>query len=157
MRTYRELEARLREARSKALEKAGEKAKDLTLEIIDDVVYGAGTPNEYERTYQLKDSLRDWAVKGYSSSLATLSISHDANLIYSDPDNYTYGSNYYSPTDMSEYVPNMINDGTSGGMFGDGFWMEARPYADQSKEQLSGGKYRKFMSEEIRSMGFRIK
>lgn len=157
VRTYTQLAAKLKEIRNKALEASGEKAKDLTTDIMDDVVYGAGTPEEYDRTYELKTSLRSYSISGASSGEATVRIAHDGNLISSSPDDFIHGSNYYSPSDMSEYIPNIVNDGSSGDFFEEGFWSAPRPYRDIAAEQLSGGKYKKFMVDEIKAMGFKVK
>ena len=155
--SYSELAKRLKDVRNKALEGAAEKTVKLGKEIIDDVVYGSDSPESYERTYQLRDSLRDNPIESVFSNKATIKIDHDKARISPNVASFQHASTWWSPWDYSGYVAKTVHDGLSGGLFGEGYWRGSRPYMDNTEKELKAGKYRKFMVDEIRAMGFKVR
>lgn len=154
--SYSQLLAELKKVRNNALKGAAEEATELGKEVIQRVVYDVGTPQDYDRTYDLKNSLRDNPIEGSGSSSATVKIDHDTSLIHSD----SVGYQHYSPTwgNSHEYIAKIVHDGLSGDMFGTNhLGMRARPYMDDTENELKNGKYKKFMMDEIKGMGFKVK
>lgn len=156
--SYSQLENQLRKIRNKALEGAGEKSSELAKEVIQRVLYDASSPESYQRTYALRDSIRDNPLESSGGSQAIIKIDHDRSMIPTSGENFQHASAWWSPWDYSGYVAKTVHDGLSGGLFGDSHaGLSARPYMDDTKKELSGGKYRKFMMEELKAMGLRVK
>lgn len=155
--TYSQLEALLREARTEALEKASKQAADYVKdEVIAKEVYTRVNPTFYERTYDLQNSVVDRPVEGGGAGTATVKINHDTSMIGYSPENFQHGNEYYGSA--TESIAEIVHDGLSGNMFGFGAWQVARPYMDNAAMDLDGGgKFRKFMMDELRGMGFTVK
>lgn len=154
--SFSQLKSELQRARTEALVNASDEATEyIRMDVMDDVVYGAGNPNFYERTYQLQNSLTDRPVTGAAEETASVLINHDTSLIRFQPDNRQHGN--HTSGDVSDFIPMIVHDGLSGNAFGDGFWRPARPYMDEAVKRLSGGKFRGMMVKELRGMGLNAK
>ena len=101
--------------------------------VID--VYGAGTPTKYQRTFQLRDSVTHTSPKREAEGIS-VQVYHDTSKIDSAPDQFIHGSNYWSPRDYSQYLPETVHYGRSGSLFGYGFWTEERPYMTNAIEEI---------------------
>lgn len=156
--SYGDLQAKLKEVRNKALEETALKSVILAKEVIEKEVYSVDTPEFYQRTYQLRDSLRDNPLENGGSNLAVIKIDHDRAAISPSAKNFQHASAWWSPWNYSGYLAKTVHDGLSGGLFGDNHaGMSSRPYMDETEKELKAGKYRKFMLDEIRAMGFKAK
>ncbi|HZK00615.1 MAG TPA: hypothetical protein VFC79_11430 [Tissierellaceae bacterium] len=152
--TYKELEKALMKARDKALKGTGENTKDLVKDRIDKDVYAAGTPNTYERTYELRESVQPSKVES-KGSIAEVKIGHDEGLIGSYSPNQ-----HYSIVDGSSSVHSIakiVHDGKSSHILGTGYWTNPRPYMDNAKKEMRDGKYKDFMIEQLKKQGFDAK
>lgn len=154
--TYSQILDELKKVRDKALQKTAEESVKLSKEIIDRVVYDAGSPENYERTYQLRDSFRDNPLEN-SGDVAVVKLDHDTGKISANPSAFQHASPYWSPWDYSKYVAKTVHDGGSGGLFGDGYWRSSRAYIPEISKELEGGKYKQLMLAQIRGMGFNAK
>ena len=99
-------------------------------DLINQIVYGAGTPSTYERTYQFRDNA--WKINEQSQGREVVKASFDYNpkgMTY-EQNNAQHGSYYQPPGDAREYLAEIIYQGLSGPAFGNGpingFWAEAR-------------------------------
>lgn len=153
--SWSELEKKLKQARSEALQAASETASDYTKDVVERVVYGAGSPTVYERTYDLKDSIRENPVQGSTRTTATVVIDHDITQISTDLTMYQHGSPQSGS--VADVIPEIVHGGLSGDMFGDGYWRRPRPYMDVAAKELSGGKFRQYMVSELKAMGLNAK
>lgn len=153
--SWKQLEKQLKKARSQALEKASETATEYTKDVVERVVYGAGSPIAYERTYDLKDSIRENPVEGSKNTTATVRINHDITQISTDLTMYQHGSPQSGS--VADAIPEIVHDGLSGDLFGDGYWRVPRPYMDVAAKELGAGKFRKYMVSELRAMGLDAK
>lgn len=154
VKSWSDLEKALRQARDKALEGTGEKAKELVKDRIDEDVYSVATPSEYIRTYELRESVQPSKVNS-RGDVAELEIGHDTSLIGSYEPNQ-----HYSVVDGSssvESIAEIVHDGKSGLIFGNGYWTEPRSYLDNAKEEMKDGKYKEFMEKELNKMGIKTK
>lgn len=91
-------------------------------ELINEIVYGAGQPKVYERTYEFRDSWGGNVETKGNSIVAT--FEQDVNKLSYDPDNYIHGS--LESGFIGEYLADIIYNGGSGNKFGDGYWMKQR-------------------------------
>lgn len=153
--SYSQLLKALQKARDKALEGTGKKATKLVKDRIDEDVYGAGNPKKYIRTYDLRESVEPSKVKS-SGNVAELEVSHNSALIRSNPELNQHASaiDGSSSVDSIAYI---IHEGKSGKIFGSGFWTEKRPYILNAIKEMEDGKYKEFMIEELKKMGFKVK
>lgn len=153
--SWKDLEVALQKARDKALKGAGEKGKELTKKRVDEDVYAMskGEPAVYERTFQLRESLVADDFKS-SGNMAEITIKHDASQIHS-----TAPNQHYSVVDGSssvDYIAEIVNNGESGKIFGEGYWTEPRPYMDNTRKEMKDGKYREFMVDELKKLGYKV-
>lgn len=154
VKSWKDLEKALMKARDKALEGTGGRAKELVKDRIDKDVYSVASPSVYKRTYELRESIQPSKVKS-NGDTAELEIGHDTSLIGSYSPNQ-----HYSVVDGSssvDYIAEIVHDGKSGKIFGEGFWTKKRPYMDNAKEEMKDGKYKKFMVEELKRQGLNAK
>lgn len=98
--------------------------------IVNQVVYGAGLPQEYERTYQFRDEA--WQIEKpehYSHGhIAEYKFYYDYKKLTIDRDKAQHGSPPYAATysDVRPYLVDIIYGGLAGDIFGDGYWRKAR-------------------------------
>lgn len=93
---------------------------------IEDVVYNVYKPTYYGRTGQFEDA--------WKTDIKSTANTHEATLDYKpletgmlfDPDNFIHGSNYGSPNDVREALAEILYEGISGGLFGDGAFTDPR-------------------------------
>lgn len=150
-----ELKQVLLDARTESLVKASQEASDYVQDVvIEQEVYGKGNPQDYERTYDLKNSITERPVTGARSEVASVIINHNTNLISFNPDMNQHGN--HSHGSVAHAIPDIVHDGLSGSAFGDGYWRAARPYMDVAAKDLSGGRFKRFMEDELRGMGFTV-
>lgn len=141
--TLKDLEKYLQGKIQDAMNDVGKMGERLVKDTMDEVVY-AHEPSVYERTFELRDSIT-W--KRYDmTDEVTIEIYSDSSRIHAYPANKHY-SVYWSdgsdgneasdyPQDYSEWVAATVEYGTSGLIFGFGFWTEPRPYMGRSREAM---------------------
>lgn len=151
--SYSEIISELKKVRDKALKKTAVDAVKISKEIIDRVVYDAGSPENYQRTYQLRDSFRDNPMES-RSDVAIVKLDHDRGKITPNVSAFQHASSHWSPWDYSGYVAKTVHDGSSGSLFGDGYWRSKRAYIPEIEKELNGGRYKQLMLAQIRGMGF---
>ncbi|AKO91907.1 hypothetical protein BEH_07205 [Priestia filamentosa] len=134
----------------------GKKAADVTKRNIDKSVYKYD-PEEYQRTYQLRDSIKNFPAKVVGNTVE-VEIDHDKSMIISDPDNYTHGSPYYSPQNISSFLDIIVAEGKSGDLFGNGFWRQKRQYFNVTVQDLiQTGEHIQAMKAGFRRKGYDVR
>ena len=115
-----------------AIKKVGNTVKDKLKDRIDKDVYSF-SPSQYERTYQLRESV---VVKSseIKKDEITVEIGHDYDLINAIPPNKHVS--VADQSDVSYWTGYWINFGQVGGIFGQGFWTKPRPYMDNTKKEI---------------------
>lgn len=108
-----------------------ERLDTINKDLINEIVYGAGNPSAYERTYQFRDNA--WKIDQSSRPIAGkthASLDYNPNGMVYVQENAQHGSYYQPPGDAREYLADIIYQGLSGPAFGNGpitgFWAEAR-------------------------------
>jgi hypothetical protein len=142
------------------MNEVAQKVVQLLKDNVDKHVYDVGTAMGREYYYagskrptgQLRDSVvkSDPEVKG---NVIESKVYHDADLMDYEPETYLHGSNYYSPSDVRELLPLFINEGLTGGLFGEKWAGLKRAYMSITKEELKDGLLDQWMVEALRKRG----
>lgn len=106
-------------------------------------------------TYQLHDSVvhSKAEIKGLE---VESKVFHDKDKMEFDPGTYLHGSNYFSPNDVREMLPYIIDQGKSGGMFGDKWKNLMRPYMSNTRADLDDGLVADWMTEALNKRGIKV-
>ncbi len=108
-----------------------------------------------EPTYDLHDSVvrNEAEVKGKE---ITSRVYHDKDKMGIDPDTFLHGSNYFSPNDVREMLPYIIDQGKSGSFFGDKWKNLTRPYMTNTRKELDEGLLVQWMTEALNKRGIKV-
>lgn len=140
-----------------SMNEVGEQVSEKTKRNIDKTVYEAGTPSVYERTYQLRDSIKNFPATVDGDSVV-VEIDHDTSLIISIPEAYQHGSLYYEPNDISEFIDVIVHEGLSGDLFGNGYWRNKRQYFKVTIDELMAKReHVKWLKEAMKRKGYDVK
>jgi hypothetical protein len=120
-------------------------------DMIDKDVYQAHTPNQYERTHQLRDSViasKTESIRGGGR----VKIYHDESKINYQP-LYQHGSPLSG--DISKWIPEIIAFNFSGELFGFDKWWHHRVnyYTDTLKLLKEKGMLSKWFKEGLKNRG----
>ena len=161
--SWSQLEQVLLQAIVDSMNEVAQKVVQLLKDNIDKHVYDVGTAmgREYYHagskrpTGQLRDSVvkSEPAIRG---SAIESRIYHDTGLMDYEPDTFLHGSNYYSPSDVREFLPLLINEGLTGGLFGDKWAGLKRAYMSITKQELSDGLLDRWMAEALKKRGLSV-
>ena len=155
IKTWKELERMLTKVVANTMPAVGDKTAELVKDRIDKDVYNAGTPSEYIRTYELRESVEAGGKVSVSNRSVEIEVGHNPTEIGSYEPNQ-----HYSVVDGShsaDSIAEIVHDGKSGKIFGNGYWTEKRPYMSNAKEELENGEYKKMMIEELKKRGIDAK
>lgn len=141
------------------LQEVADKVNDRLRYHVDGDVYinrnnyyanGTGEP-----TYDLRESITTDEIKQSANEVFT-KVYHDKEKMRFQPDDFIHGSRYWKDgiTDIREILPQIINDGLSGSLFGEGWWQEPRPYfSDTLQELQSQGLIKRWFKESLNKRG----
>lgn len=137
---------------SNALDIAMDKLLEVLKDNIERIVYGAGTPEFYSRSFEF---LKSWEtsrsiIKG---NLVTSELFQNVLDMTFDADNFFHGSNYYKQNDITAFLSNIIFEGLSGPMFGDGFWTHARDAWTPTMALLYDGTFLRWFEDAMAMQG----
>lgn len=118
-------------------------------QLLDKIVYSK-QPKVYERTYQLRDSLKTDVSKVDNDSFR-LQVYHDTNVIRPNQDKYQHWDTKNG--DNSDIIPSIVEYGGYS-MFGDGYWSRPRSYFNVVDKQLIDGRALKDFKREMRKLGY---
>lgn len=120
---------------------------------IDNVVYNNYSPSVYERTYDFKNS---WETETMLQSKgAQGELKQDVSSIGVNLDKFQHGS-IYSGSIVDE-LTDIIFEGLSGPLFGEGFWTNRRDAWTPLIAKLDGGKIDKWFKEGMKKQGIAMK
>lgn len=125
---------------------------------IDENVYIHGR-NFYARgskrpTYEFRESWKN-EIEDSGSSITGI-ISQNYQMMNLDSENFIHGSLFYKDEDIREYLSEIINEGKSGPLFGNGFWRQPRPFWDEAMKIFEDGTIDKWIREEFKNFGFNL-
>jgi len=135
---------------SVALDYAMVKLLNALRDNIEQIVYGAGIPSTYDRSYEF---LKSWEtsmpiIKG---NLIQSDLFQNILDMTFDADNFFHGSNYWRQEDVTPFLANIIFDGLSGDLMGEGFWRQARDAWTPTLELLTNGTFLRWFEESMMS------
>lgn len=159
--TWSGLESYLMLVMEMALKDALVRIQQIYLEHIDLDVYRAGRQTNYyaygtmQPTFGLRDSVSNKIVRKQKYHISG-GIYHDEAKMILDQDNYVHGSPWRGGTDVRKALPEIINDGLSGNLFGPGWWQAPRPFITNTLQELqSNGTVRKIFLDVFKGMGIK--
>lgn len=127
-----ELRAMLEAALQSAVEYTVEEIKKLNVEKIEEIVYGAGTPDEYSRTYTFEEAW-DYSVGGGSG------ISGEFHWA---PEYLSYHPSIVTGEDIRDGLADIIYQGMAGHVLGTGFWTAKRDAFNALQQALKKNELR---------------
>lgn len=136
-----------------------EQSEELLKINLNKYVYNKNKPRTYIRTFQLRDSITKKTV--VNGTTITTVIYHDSNKIrpvepYFGHNATSMGQHYSTykakTKEYNKYVAQTVNEGSSGLVFGKGYWTERRPYFDETKREMKKI-YSKIMKKEMQKRG----
>lgn len=141
----------IKKALEYTMEQILEEYKDLILEIV----YGAGNPSVYKRNISASDSfLNTWHTDikdNVMSYIGTLNQNYDEMNL--DTENFIHGS---FGVDYRPYMANIIYEGLSGALFGDGYWRNKRDAWAPLIEEMDNGKLTEWFKDGMKLQGITI-
>jgi hypothetical protein len=145
------------------MNEVAQKANELLKEHVETDVYDVGTAlgrNYYhdgknKPTGQLRDSITNTNAK-ITGNAVEAEIYHDSSKMDYNADSYLHGSRYWTPNDVRDILPYLIDQGKTGGMFGSAWENLKRPYLTNTKKELSDGLLDKWMQEALKKRGINI-
>jgi len=129
----------------------------LLKEKIKEAVYDSNDPHTYERRGEDGGLLGSWVVNSTSNigrGKIKATIEQDPFLLELNREDFVHGSaysDYYS--DIRDTLSEIIIEGKSGSLFGDGFWREKRDFWTPLINQLDGGAFDRIVAEAFAKRG----
>ena len=125
---------------------------------IDRVVYAAYNPSEYERTYQFRDDAWSYETPKISGIHVKGEFKYDPSGMEYDSGLSQHGSpTGVSPGDAREYLAEIIYEGISGYLFGEGPWMKKRDAWSAVIKALRKKELRLWMQRGLENEGLIVK
>jgi len=118
-------------------------------------------PAKYKRRKWNGGLLEEWEMNSAVARgrKATAEISENPEVMHNVPEKYVHGSLYnkkYGLTDVREFISKMIIEGTSGDIFGDGYWMQERDFWSPTMKLLENGWIEKQIEKSFRKRGIKF-
>lgn len=128
-------------------------AKELKQQVDEDVYNTYQNPTHYERTYELRESIDSFSPEKKNGYI-TVEVGHDYSKIHAkEPNMHMSVTN---GQDVSEQLPQWINDGTIGDIFGEGGWTKPRSYMDNMKQKIrSENMFTNELKKQLKNQGIK--
>lgn len=156
IKSFAELEKVLNKKILSSVKTVGNDGVKKLKESVQENVYNAYTPKYYKRTGDLKRSVSKDVTQ--SGTLTSLRIFHNVGMMrqLAPTSNYRMGTHHssiqnYSPQEYAYFVPTVIEDGTSGKIFGEGAFTRPRRYFSAFANKLKAEFGEKLRTELIRN------
>jgi hypothetical protein len=130
--------------------------EELQLEILE-TVYDPVSPSVYERQKFNGGLVNSWVQhQTVAGNVIENKIEEDSDLLTHDPGNFIHGSYYYFlGDDIRGALAEIINEGKSGDLFGEGFWRSPRPFFDNFIEKVNNGLVDEKLEKHFRIRGIK--
>lgn len=124
----------------------GDYVVDTIKSKINEIVYSSYSPKVYERTFELRDSIKCLNVTQKANEVKA-EFNHNLDLIHSYYPNKHHSVSPYSTGDVSKFIPQIIINNQSGFFMGYGVdkrfhnigggrWRAPKPYFKETSEDL---------------------
>lgn len=130
------------------------KILDLNYELIQQIVYSAYFPNVYERTEEFAFAW-DYSSPQISGNHISSSFNYNPDTMSYVPELAQHGSPF-GANDVREYLAEIIYEGLSGPLFGDGPWREKRNAWEELLKVVGKQKMNQWIREGFRNRGINI-
>lgn len=163
IRSLKQLDAVLLQLLADCMNEVVVKAEKRLKEHVDTDVYAAGTAKgrthyydgSAEPTGEFKESITHSNTE-ISGDEVTAKVFHDKNKMRYDADTFLHGSSYFTPNDVREILPYLIDQGKTGPMFGPKWQDLTRPYMTNTREELNEGLLKQWMIEALSKRGIKV-
>ena len=142
IRNLKDLKKVLKPIIAEALEGTGENVVErVAREHVDSDVYQAYSPEVYESTFELRDSIFTKSADIKNDTIEVV-IKHDTDKINSYAPNQHYSVvDNYSRKDVSDWIPWIVHEGKTFNLWNDsGAYLKPRPYMDNAVDELEQSK-----------------
>lgn len=152
--TYSSLFKGLNQDIIKASKKIAEAIDERAKSLVDEMVYNSYRPSEYQRTYQLRDSIQHTINKEKSG--VSINVFHNTNLIHYNEELYQHGSRFSG--DISDEIPWLVHEGKGGKLFGlNNPTRVPRRYMDALAKELNRGLLSRLFKKEMTALGWKVR
>ncbi len=130
--------------------------------FIEQIVYGAGIPNWYQRNKKSGGLLGEWDTVPIkiTGNTVTGEVKEFPERMKFNPSEFVHGSYYWVEgiTDIRKLLVDFITEGWSGPLFGEtGFWLGSRDFWTPFVKLLEDGTVSKMFEKAFRSRGIKFK
>jgi hypothetical protein len=159
-RSIKELNNYLKKQIADSMQKAGEVAERVVREHVDKDVYQAYKPEQYETTFELRESLFTKTPKIKNDTIE-VEVKHNTDLINShEPNQHHSVVESYEPQDVSDWIPYIVHNGKTANIWGDDpntAYLKPRPYFDNAREELEQSKeHVEALKNDLRRKGINV-
>ena len=163
-RNYKEVLAMLHSPIAKAINYVIDKIYDENIGAIHDIVYMAYSPEEYERT---GDFYRAWGA-GTTKVVNERTVEGEfkykpdkMSIGSTDPNSSNYGQHIglagdFYGQDARSYLAELIYNGATGSLFGDGAFREKRDAWEELNKRIGRRKMKQWMKEGLEAAGLKV-
>lgn len=149
-----ELFAKLNQQIAISMNEVGEAVVEKVKEHIDTDVYSFD-PSVYQRTNELKESIVQ-SQPVVNGNTVQILIYPDSSLIH--PSSPNQHQSVITGDDYSPYIAITVEEGTSGKLFGEGYWTEPRPFMENTVVELEGsGLFKDALRISLNKKGINVK
>lgn len=153
IRKFSDLEKALKKAVKKTMENEVARATKVAMHNnVQDVVYDAGEPIEYERRNFTNGSLGDPSTMKHEYKNDILEVTNEADFNHAfaiHSDTWEYGD-----VDLDRSLAYNIEYGYGAE---DEWWNEPRPFIEKTREDMRNGGFKKALKEGLEKNGLKIK
>jgi hypothetical protein len=137
------------------MNEVAQKVENLMKEHVETDVYSYDH-SFYERTGQLRDSIT-YTDPVQNGNEIVSEIGNDTSQITSDPKHFIHGSKYWTPNNVSDMLPYLINEGHTGDFFGSAWENLARPFETNTYNELvSKDLIKEWMIQALKEHGLEV-
>ena len=124
----------------KIIDQLTEEIYMMVRESIENKVYRPHIPKWYPRQRDFGGLLGAWEklTKRTAMNVIEGSVKYDPENIFSIPSNFIHGSYYWTHSDIREELVDIIVQGKSGKLFGDGWWRRPRDFWSPVYKKIEG-------------------
>jgi|WetSurMetagenome_2_1015567.scaffolds.fasta_scaffold54392_2 hypothetical protein len=126
--------------------------------FIETIVYGAGEPKWYPRQRENGGLLEayDKTDATVAGTTITAEVGEHPDRMTSEPEAFIHGSEYWDITDIRSLLTEIITEGKSGPLFGNGFWRESRDFWQPLLDMLESGEVDIMIETEFTNRGIKF-
>ena len=83
-------------------------------------------------------------------------VDQDTDRMVNEPENFIHGSFFYQTDDVRSFLTQLVVEGRSGPLFGDGFWTQPRDFYQPVIDWLDNGEFDKKIKNKMIIRGMKV-